>query len=443
MRRRLAVIVLAVTGMVTIAFLVPLALVVRVVAADRAVSAADQESRSLAGVLAAVPDRVTIAGVVDQLNAGNPRQATVFLATGAPIGAPVKAPASELAAARSGRAFTASGPGDQRRVWVAEREPNGAVAVAVIAVPARLVDQGVYRAWALLALVGVVAILLGVALADRLGRTMVGPVQALEQVTERLRDGDLEARVEPGGPPEIADVGRAVNHLADRIGELIAQEREAAADLSHQLRTPLTVVQLEADGIRDPQERTRVAAAVSALTDAVSAVINEAREPRPSAASAPSSDLVAIVRRRMAFWSVVAEEQGRERHITLPDDPCLVRLEPGDLTAVVDAILTNVFTHTPPSASFSVAVAAGGSLPVLRVDDTGPGIPQGAPRRGRSASGSTGLGLDIVRRAAERSGGSLRCGRAGVKGGARVEVHFGRPPLAGAEARPSPVMIHE
>jgi len=442
MRRRLAVIVLAVTGMVTIAFLVPLALVVRVVAADRAVSAADQESRSLAGVLAAVPDRAAITAVLDQLNTDNPRQATVFLSSGAPIGAPLKSPSGELAQARSGRAFTASGPGDERRVWVAEAEPDGAVAVAVIAVPARLVDQGVYRAWALLALVGAVAILLGVALADRLGRTMVGPVQDLEQVTERIRDGDLEARVEPRGPPEIADVGRAVNHLADRIGDLISQEREAAADLSHQLRTPLTVVQLEADSISDPQERSRVAAAVGALTDAVTAVINESRRPRRSAASEPSADLVATVQRRMAFWSVVGDEQGRHHHITLPDAPCLVRVEQGELTAVVDAILTNVFTHTPPSASFAVTVEAGDPLPRLRVDDTGPGIPQ-APRRGRSASGSTGLGLDIVRRAAERSGGSLRCGRAGGKGGARVEVHFGRPRRAGGAPQPLPAMVHE
>jgi signal transduction histidine kinase len=264
-----------------------------------------------------------------------------------------------------------------------------------------------------------------------LGRTMVGPMQALERVTERLRGGDLHARVEPRGPPEMADVGRAVNQLAERIGDLIAQEREATADLSHQLRTPLTVVQLEADSITDPQERIRVGAAVAGLTDAVSAVITEARRPRAAPAAAPNADLVVVVRRRMAFWTVLAQEQGRQPSVTLPEDPCLVRLSADDLVAVIDAILTNVFTHTPPAARFAVTVDDRGHLPVLRVDDSGPGFGHGLPRRGRSANGSTGLGLDIVRRSAEHSGGCLRLSRAAAKAGARVEVLFGRasPPV--------------
>ena len=87
MRIRLAATVLAVTAMVTIAFLVPLAAVVRVVAVDRALSAADQESRSLAGILAAVDNANSITAVLAQLNAGNQRSAAVFLADGTRLGA--------------------------------------------------------------------------------------------------------------------------------------------------------------------------------------------------------------------------------------------------------------------------------------------------------------------------------------------------------------------
>ena len=79
MRRRLNLTVLAVTAMVTLAFIIPLGAVVRIVASDRALSAADQEARTLAGVLASENSRAALQSVVGQLNAdGSGRQVAVF-----------------------------------------------------------------------------------------------------------------------------------------------------------------------------------------------------------------------------------------------------------------------------------------------------------------------------------------------------------------------------
>jgi signal transduction histidine kinase len=75
----------------------------------------------------------------------------------------------------------------------------------------------------------------------------------------------------------------------------------------------------------------------------------------------------------------------------------------------VDALLGNVFAHTPDGTGFRVAVhptAAGGAE--VSVSDAGPGLPASALERGHSGGGSTGLGLDIARRTAESSGGALR-----------------------------------
>jgi signal transduction histidine kinase len=110
------------------------------------------------------------------------------------------------------------------------------------------------------------------------------------------------------------------------------------------------------------------------------------------------------------------------------DEPRPVAVPRADLDAALDALLGNVFSHTPEGTAFSVTVEPGvdgGSRLIL--DDAGPGLPgEGVLQRGRSGAGSTGLGLDIARRTAEAAGGRLRLTRAPL-GGARIELEFPAP----------------
>jgi signal transduction histidine kinase len=105
-----------------------------------------------------------------------------------------------------------------------------------------------------------------------------------------------------------------------------------------------------------------------------------------------------------------------------------VRFLEDDLAAVVDALIGNVFRHTPQGTAFAVRVERDDRHVVLTVDDAGPGVadPQAALTRGVSVggAGSTGLGLDIVARAAQAADGHLEITRAPM-GGARVRVSFG------------------
>ena len=75
----------------------------------------------------------------------------------------------------------------------------------------------------------------------------------------------MHARATLGRPEEVAEVGSALNLLADRIDEVIATEREAVADLSHRLRTPLTALRLDADALTDPEESERIGQHVTSL----------------------------------------------------------------------------------------------------------------------------------------------------------------------------------
>jgi len=420
-RRRLALAFAAVTAMVVIAFVIPLAALVQRVAEDRALNAAQQLAAAMAPALAAVDDPASRDDIVRGAAATTPGQLSVVLADGSVLGAPVEID-DGIAAARAGRALTVDAVSG-KAVLVPVIRPDGTQVIRVL-VPGDELRAGVVRAWTLLAALAVVLVGVAVAVGDRLARSLVRPIRDLASVAAELGDGNLDARVAPSGPPEIVEVANAQNHLAARIVSLLAAEREAAADLSHRLRTPITALRLEADNLRDADEAARIAGGVDALTRAVNQVIADAR--RTDGDIVAGSDLAAVTRERATFWSALADEEGRAYRVEVPDHACTVAVPAGDLEAVLDALLGNVLAHTPPGTSFAVAVSGGPDAPArLIVEDDGPGVAQGAEARGVSTGGSTGLGLDIARRTAERSGGGLTIGRSAT-GGARIEVTFGR-----------------
>ena len=106
----------------------------------------------------------------------------------------------------------------------------------------------------------------------------------------------------------------------------------------------------------------------------------------------------------MAFWSALAEDSGRTVDCVLPPGPVPVRAAREDLAAALDALLENVFTHTPDGTALRVTVGPGRGW---RRWSRTPG-PVSRHQSERAGGGSTGLGLDIARRTAQAAGGSLR-----------------------------------
>jgi signal transduction histidine kinase len=310
---------------------------------------------------------------------------------------------------------------------------EGRTATVEVFVPEAELTHGVARAWWTLTLVGLSLLVMALVAGDRLAARVVRAARVMAGTARTIGRGELQARVPPEGPRELAEAALAFNAMADQLSAQVTAERELFADRSHRLRTPLTALRLEAERLRSHGAAHRLAQAVEAMEREVDYVIRSSR--RPAQASAPEPafcDAGEVVRERMGFWSAVADDQGRRFQVLGAERKAPVPLPRSELVAAVDALLGNVFRYTPQGSPFEVAVSRRDGYVSVRVDDAGPGItrPDHALRRGTSDRGSTGLGLDIVRRAAVASQGGVDIDRSRLGGTSIVML------LADAEPPP-------
>ncbi|MFJ8859597.1 sensor histidine kinase [Streptomyces sp. NPDC102451] len=443
MRWALVKVCLAVTAMVVIAFAVPLGLVIKEMARDRAFSDAERQAATIGPTLTITTDRAELTRAVLSTEPGGRGRLAVHV-PGTEGGSPRleigtrRATREDLETVRkSGRASIAEVPGGSALLQPTALGTGG-IAVVEVFVPENEVSNGVGTAWLVLAGVGIALIFGSVAVADRLGVRMVEPAQRLAGAAQDLGEGRLGTRVPEEGPTELRSAAVAFNSMADQVVQLLANERELAADLSHRLRTPLTVLRLNAASLGEGPAAEQTRAAVEQLEHEVDTIIRTAREQRPQTQGGQTGagagcDASEVIRERMGFWSALAEDEGRTVRLAGVDRTVRIPVARPELAAALDALLGNVFRHTPEGTAFAVDVHHSGDAVIVLVSDAGPGIPDPESALARGASGrngargevgSTGLGLDIVRRVAESTGGDLRIGRS-MLGGTEVRIWIG------------------
>ena len=401
---------------------------------------AEEEARSQAEIVGAVvgigADPEVLRGVVASTPAGREGHLAVHLPDGTVVGAsrvPSATAATAAASAAQGAGTRQVGVEGGTAYLVSAPTPEGEALVEVF-LPRWRVVSGFGPAVAGLVVIAAVAVAGAVALADQRSEPARRALRALAGTAVAIGQGRLNARVRVHGPRDLVALGESINAIGERVQDLLAREREMAADVSHRLRTPLTALRLDAEALPGP-EGDRIREAVGAMERDVDDIIRDVR-PREGAAGADGDagggdgagrecDLAAAVRDRMGFWSMLAADQGREVEVDLPGGPACVALSREEAMAVLDALVGNVFRYTAAGKPFAVTVVAHAGWVSLIVEDAGPGFadPVSALRRGASGAGSTGLGLDIVRHAVEATGGTIHLEH-GKLGGARVRSRF-------------------
>ena len=238
--------------------------------------------------------------------------------------------------------------------------------------------------------------------------------------TRRIEAGDYSTRMSERGPREVARVARAFNQMSARLEAADAQRRSVLADVAHELRTPLSIIRGQTEGIADgvyPGDPAHVAPILEAartmetlVEDLRTMVLTDARA-LPLARE--EVDLAVLVNETMATFAGPAEAAGVRQRVELAADLPTVEVDPGRLRSVIGNLLANAIHHTPAGGSVTVEAARAADGVEITVRDTGEGIPEDlAPRvfdrfvRGPTSSGS-GLGLAITKDLVEAHGGTV------------------------------------
>lgn len=274
-------------------------------------------------------------------------------------------------------------------------------------------------AWALVAALSAAGVGASVVVGVVLARRLAAPLDDLAATSLRLGSGDFSARTSAHGVAEVEAVAEALNHSAERIGYLLATERQFSVDASHQLRTPLTALRMRLEELAGTDDLAVVreeAAAALAQADRLTTTITDLLEfrRRGRVGDQVDLDLSAVVGRHLDLWRDSFQRAGRGLELaTLGPD--VVRASHGAVGQALDVLLDNALRHG--SGTVQVEVGRPGPPGSVRVSDEGRGVGGNDHKHlfmrdpDRAGNGH-GLGLALARALVEAEGGRLELVRA-------------------------------
>ncbi|MBJ2291283.1 sensor histidine kinase N-terminal domain-containing protein [Pseudomonas sp. MF5691] len=265
------------------------------------------------------------------------------------------------------------------------------------------------------------------------------PLVNMAQTLRARHPGSLEPLHLNPLPTELEPMQAALNRVLAQIQEVMGRERRFIADAAHEMRTPLAVLKVHAENLKDAASEDdrrasleHLMAGVDRTTRLVNQLLTMARiEPRTSALEAPKTDLVATVRDslvQMTPWLLSKE-------LELVFDPVeevgLVKVDTGIIQIALNNLVSNAANFSPPGGLITVGLAKHHDHYELSVEDQGPGIDEAERDRlferfySRGNDHGAGLGLTIVQSIANRLGGQVRLEN-GPSGGLRATFEFAR-----------------
>lgn len=288
-------------------------------------------------------------------------------------------------------------------------------------------------AWAWILGAALAALLLALFAAWFVSRRLTRPVVALTQAARSFAAGDRDAVIAERGPGELGELADAFEEAMIAVRRAEGSRERMAADVAHELRTPLAALQAGLEELRDglvpadPEvlarlhdQSLRVARIVGDL-DALSAAEGSSRAVRHDRV-----DLVQVSRDEAAARAAQLRAAGLAVHLELPREPVWVDGDGQRLHQVLGNLLENCVRHCRAGDSVTVRVGPPqGATATLEVADTGPGIvPDDLPHvfdrfwRGPRQEGrpGSGLGLAVVRSLVEAQRGAVRVDSDGRSG---------------------------
>lgn len=272
---------------------------------------------------------------------------------------------------------------------------------------------------------GLVAAAIALGLGFILFRQITAPLNALASASDKIAAGDLSARAPERGNDEITRVARSFNTMADHLARSETARRNMLADVAHELRTPIGVIQSHLEAMMDgifPTDSEQLAS-LHDETIFLSRLVGDLRELALADAgqltlTRERTDLGVLIERTVAAF----QPQANARQITLTtllaENFPFVNLDTQRIEQVLHNLVSNALRYTPPHGSVSVKLVRAENLVRVEVRDTGTGIsPDELPHvferfwrgdKSRSrAHGGTGLGLAIAKQWVEQHGGTI------------------------------------
>jgi len=263
------------------------------------------------------------------------------------------------------------------------------------------------------------------------------PLDELARLIRLREPNSLQPIVLSDLPSELEPVQAALNRMLEQLHQLLAREQRFIADAAHELRTPLAVLKIHAENAMqaaDPGEREQalqhLRQGVERATRLISQMLTLARLADDQQRQRSPVALLESCRDEVAELLPLALRRNQELELIsdngLPDK---VDMEPGSLSTLLQNLVGNAIQHAPDGGRVLVSLQRRADQLLLRVEDSGDGVPEGDRERllerfhTQGNSQGAGLGLSIVQRIVERHQGSLLLGDSPL-GGLLVQASF-------------------